>query len=102
METKKVSIIMPTYNSAKFIGESITSVLNQTYTDWELIIVDDCSTDNTEEIVTSFGDERISYIKNEVNSGAAVSRNRAIDLAQGKWIAFLDSDDLYKSEKLEK
>ncbi len=97
-----VSIIMPSYNTGRFIAESIESVLAQTYPDWELIIVDDCSTDNTDEIVASFHDDRIRYLKNEKNSGAATSRNRALREAKGKWIAFLDSDDLWLPEKLEK
>lgn len=98
-----VSIIMPSYNTAKFISETIESVLAQTYSNWELIIVDDCSTDNTDEVVKSFlSDDRIKYIKNEKNSGAAVSRNRALREAKGKWVAFLDSDDLWFPEKLEK
>jgi len=98
-----VSIIMPSYNTARFIGETINSVLSQTYTNWELIIVDDCSTDNTDEVVGSFlSDERIRYLKNEKNSGAAVSRNYALREAKGKWIAFLDSDDIWLPEKLEK
>ena len=97
-----VSIIMPSYNTAKFIANSIQSVLMQTYQYWELIIVDDCSTDNTDEVVAKFKDSRIRYIKNDVNSGAAVSRNRALREAKGRWIAFLDSDDLWHPEKLEK
>lgn len=98
-----VSIIMPSYNTAKYIAESIRSVLAQTYEKWELLIVDDCSTDNTDEIVKPFlTDERIRYFKNEINSGAAISRNKALREAKGKWIAFLDSDDLWLPEKLEK
>lgn len=98
-----VSIIMPSYNTADYISESIKSVQVQTYTNWELIIVDDCSTDNTDEVVAAFlGDQRIRYLKNERNSGAAVSRNRALREAKGRWIAFLDSDDLWVPEKLEK
>ena len=98
-----VSVIMPSYNTAEYISESIASVRKQTYTDWELVIVDDCSADNTDEIVKPFlSDKRIKYIKNETNSGAAVSRNRALREAKGKWIAFLDSDDLWHPEKLEK
>lgn len=98
-----VSIIMPSYNTAVYITESIQSVLAQTYEDWELIIVDDCSTDNTDEVVNSYLlDKRIRYIKNENNSGAAMSRNRALREAKGKWIAFLDSDDLWESNKLQK
>ena len=97
-----VSIIMPSWNTARFIAESIQSVIAQTYRNWELLIVDDCSTDNTDEIVSSFKDERIKYFKNEKNSGAALTRNRAMREAQGEWIAFLDSDDLWAPEKLEK
>lgn len=98
-----VSVIMPSYNTAEYISESIASVQKQTYTDWELIIVDDCSSDNTDEIVKPFlSDKRIKYIKNETNSGAAVSRNRALREAKGKWIAFLDSDDLWLPMKLER
>lgn len=98
-----VSIIMPSYNTAKYIAETVQSVLAQTYQNWELIIVDDCSTDDTDEVVKPFlSDSRIRYLKNEKNSGAAVSRNRALREAKGKWIAFLDSDDLWMPEKLEK
>lgn len=97
-----VSIIMPSWNTGRFIGESIQSVLNQTYKNWELIIVDDCSTDNTDEIVASFDDERIRYFRNDKNSGAALTRNKAMREARGEWIAFLDSDDLWAPEKLEK
>ena len=97
-----VSVIMPSYNTAQYIGESIRSVLEQTYTNLELIIVDDCSTDNTEEIVRGFDDPRIRFFKNEKNSGAAISRNYALSEAKGKWIAFLDSDDLWTPDKLEK
>ncbi len=100
MNSDLVSIIMPSYNTAKYIKNSIQSVINQTYTNWELIIVDDCSTDNTDEVVNDIIDDRIHYIKNEKNSGAAVSRNRALREAKGKWIAFLDSDDLWMPQKL--
>lgn len=96
-----VSIIMPSWNTANFIAESIQSVFNQTYKNWELIIVDDCSTDNTDEIVKPFlADKRVKYFKNEKNSGAALTRNRAMREAQGEWIAFLDSDDLWTLDKL--
>lgn len=98
-----VSIIMPSYNTAEYIGKAIESVQNQTYENWELIIIDDCSSDNTDEIMQQYiRDSRVYYLKNEKNSGAAVSRNKAIKLAKGKWIAFLDSDDLWNPEKLEK
>ena len=98
-----VSIIMPSYNTGEYIKQTIESVLAQSYTNWELIIVDDCSTDNTDEVVKPFlSDQRFKYLKNEKNSGAAISRNRALREAKGKWIAFLDSDDLWKPEKLKR
>lgn len=98
-----VSIIMPSFNTGKYITETIESVLSQSYKNWELIIVDDCSSDNTDEVVgTYLSDDRIHYLKNEKNSGAAFSRNTALRMAKGKWIAFLDSDDLWMPEKLEK
>lgn len=96
-----VSVIMPSWNTDKFIGEAIQSVLCQTYKNWELLIVDDCSSDDTDTVVQSFKDQRIRYFKNEVNSGAALSRNRALREAKGEWIAFLDSDDLWNPRKLE-
>ena len=80
----------------------IESLEVQTYTNWELIIVDDCSTDKTDEILQTIIDDRIRYYKNEVNSGAAVSRNKALREARGQWIAYLDSDDLWMPDKLEK
>lgn len=97
-----VSIIMPSYNTGPYIKETIQSVLYQTYKKWELIIVDDCSTDNTDEVLSEICDERIRYFKNEKNSGAALSRNRALREAKGQWIAYLDSDDIWMPEKLEK
>lgn len=97
-----VSIITPTYNCGKYIGETIESVIAQTYQNWEMIIVDDCSTDDTNSIVNNYKDERIKYFKNIVNCGAAETRNRALREAKGEWIAFLDSDDLWSSDKLEK
>ena len=115
-----VSIIMPSWNTAKFIAASIESVIAQTYTNWELIIVDDCSTDNTDEVVADVikrhcdtsschpregGDllsQKIRYLKNDHNMGAALTRNRALRESKGEWIAFLDSDDLWTPDKLEK
>lgn len=98
-----VSIIMPSYNTAQYIADSIRSVQAQTYKNWELLIVDDCSSDNSDDVVAPFlSDARIRYLKNEVNSGAAVSRNYALREAKGRWIAFLDSDDLWHPEKLER
>lgn len=97
-----VSIIMPAYNCARFIKESIDSVVAQTYSNWELIIVDDCSTDDTEAVVRTYKDPRIRYLCNEHNMGAAMTRNRALQEAKGRYIAFLDSDDTWLPEKLEK
>lgn len=97
-----VSIIMPTYNCGRFISESINSVLAQTYTNWELIIIDDGSTDNTYNVVCSFNDVRIKYFKNTTNLGTAIARNKGLYESQGRYIAFLDSDDLWLPEKLEK
>lgn len=99
-----VSIVMPAYNCAEFIGTSLDSIINQTYRIWEVIVIDDCSVDNTAEIVKDYmkKDSRIKYFKLEKNSGAAVARNTAVNLAQGKYIAFLDSDDVWFSDKLSK
>ena len=97
-----VSVVMPSYNTGKYIKKSIESVLAQTYRDWELLIVDDGSTDDTDAIISSFDDPRIRYFKNETNSGAAICRNLALREAKGRWIAFLDSDDIWLPEKLEK
>ncbi len=102
MKKDLVSIIMPTYNCAKYIKETIESVLNQTYTNWELIIVDDCSQDNTEEVVNSINDKRITYYRLDSNSGAAIARTKAMEMANGQYMAFLDSDDLWYEDKLEK
>ncbi len=98
-----VSIITPSYNSAKFIGETINSVLSQTYHNWEMIIVDDCSNDNTVDIIREYiwKDSRIKLIENKVNVGAAETRNEALRVANGRFIAFLDSDDLWLPRKLE-
>lgn len=101
-EAGLVSIIMPSYNTAPYIKQTIQSVLDQTYINWKLIIVDDCSIDNTDEIVDAIKDSRIRYFKNEKNSGAAISRNKALREAKGQWIAYLDSDDLWMPKKLEK
>lgn len=99
-----VSIVTPLYNSEKFIEETIESVLKQTYSNWEMLIVDDCSTDLGPSIVKKYSkkDSRIKYIRMEKNKGAALCRNKAIELAKGEFIAFLDSDDLWKDKKLEK
>jgi glycosyltransferase involved in cell wall biosynthesis len=98
----KVSVILPTYNRAHLIGRAIESVLNQTYRDFELLIIDDGSIDDTEKVVKSFTDKRISFIKHERNKGAAAARNTGIHLARGEFIAFQDSDDEWLPEKLER
>lgn len=99
-----VSIITPAYNASKHIPETIQSVINQTYKNWELIVVDDCSNDNTVAIVEKFEriDSRIKLIKNERNVQVAQARNIGIKHAQGRYLAFLDSDDLWDETKLEK
>lgn len=99
-----VSVIMPTYNCGKFIAETIDSIKAQTYTNWEIIIVDDCSTDDTKSIVDEYisQDSRIKYHCLETNSGAAVARTTAMKLADGEYMAFCDSDDVWMSDKLEK
>lgn len=97
-----VSIIMPAFNCGDYISTAINSVLDQTYKNWEIIVIDDCSTDNTAKIIKEYvkNDSRIKYHRLSQNSGAAVARNKAIDLASGKYIAFLDSDDKWFPEKL--
>lgn len=104
MTDKSVSIITPTYNCGKFIGRTIESVLAQTYNNWEMIIVDDRSTDDTKSIVEKYAvrDDRIKYCLLEQNSGAAVARTTAMKMAAGAYMAFLDSDDIWLPEKLEK
>ncbi|MFR9534689.1 MAG: glycosyltransferase family 2 protein [Rikenellaceae bacterium] len=104
MTPPQVSIIMPSYNSAEFIGASIDSILAQSYALWELVVVDDCSSDDSCEIVERYAerDSRIRLIRLTENSGAAVSRNLALDHVQGRYIAFCDSDDRWMPEKLER
>lgn len=99
-----VSVIMPTYNCGRFIAKSIDSVIAQTVTDWEICIVDDCSTDNTVEVLQPYLDRypNIRYTRLEKNGGPAVARTEALRMATGKYVAFLDSDDLWVPEKLEK
>lgn len=99
-----VSIITPAYNSSEFISETISSIIQQTFTDWELLITDDCSTDNTVQVVRTLAekDSRIKLSRLEQNSGAAVARNEALERASGRYIAFCDSDDLWAPDKLER
>lgn len=104
MDTPLVSIVIPTFNSEQFIAETIRSVQNQTYLNWEIILVDDCSIDATLTIVAalSLNDHRIQFSKLDKNSGTGVARNSALATAKGRYIAFLDADDLWKPEKLQK
>ena len=97
----KVSIIIPVYNAEKYIAETIRSVLNQSFTDWELILINDCSTDNSVKVIEEYlGDKRIALYSNETSLKAAGSRNKGIDLARGQYIAYLDADDLWMTDKL--
>jgi len=95
-----VSIVMPAYNAGAFIVSSINSVLAQTYEDWKLYVIDDASIDNTESLVLSFNDPRICYIRQVSNQGVSIARNVGISAAQGRYIAFLDSDDQWTENKL--
>lgn len=103
-----VSIIVPVYNAGNYIEEAIRMVEAQTYRDWELILVDDCSVDNSRQVIEEHlakaeaAGKRIRLIKKEVNQGAAMARNTGIDASEGRYIAFLDADDIWMPEKLEK
>lgn len=99
--TDMISIIVPVYNAERFIQETINSVKNQTYTNWELLLVDDCSKDKSAEIIESEGDERVKLIRQETNKGAYAARNRGLEEAKGRYIAFIDADDLWEPCKLD-
>ena len=101
---REVSVITPVYNAEKFLTETIKSVLNQTYESFEYLLIDDCSTDNSTSIIKEFAknDSRVKYIKLPENSGAAVARNKGLEKAKGRFIAFVDSDDKWYPEKLQK
>ncbi len=102
MNNPRVSVIIPVYNTEKWVGHCIESLLEQTYDDFEAIFIDDCSTDRSCEVIASYHDERIRLYRNEQNLGAAATRNKAIDLARGEFIAQLDSDDYSTPDRLEK
>lgn len=104
MNKPKVSVITPVYNAEKYLSETIESVLKQTYKSFEYLLIDDCSTDNSASIIKEFEekDSRVRYIKLSENSGAAVARNRGLEEAKGRYIAFVDSDDKWYPEKLER
>jgi len=99
-----VSIVMPAYNCEMYIAESIKSILTQTYRNWELLVLDDCSNDNTLQIIQELSqqDSRIKVLSNSKNMGVSATRNKGIGVASGEWIAFLDSDDIWRQDKLEK
>ena len=99
-----VSIVVPVYNAEKFLKDTIKTVTNQTYENWELLLVDDCSTDKSVKIIMEYQqkDKRIKLFLNSKNSGAAISRNKGIEESRGRYIAFLDADDLWEPKKLEK
>jgi glycosyltransferase involved in cell wall biosynthesis len=99
--TPLFSVVIPTYNHASYLGRALQSVLDQTYTKWEAIVIDNHSTDKTDEVMTSFADPRIIYLKIQNNGVIAASRNAGIRAAKGEWIAFLDSDDWWTADKLE-
>jgi len=98
-----VSIVIPTYNSAKYIAEAIRSVQNQTYKRWEIIIIDDCSTDNTTDLIKKFvsEDNRIQWLPLKSNSGPAIARNKGIEVVKGKYMTFLDADDIWFHDFIE-
>ena len=96
-----LSVVMPAYNAGKTIKESIDSILNQSFKDFEFIIINDGSTDNTEDVILSYGDKRIRYLKNDVNRGIIYTLNRGIIESKGKYIARMDSDDISLSTRFE-
>ena len=102
MSSALVTIVTPLYNSINYIEESVQSVVNQTYENWEMILVDDCSSDGSLELINKIAkiEKRLKIIQNKENQGSGISRNKAIKLAKGKYIAFLDSDDLWHKDKL--
>jgi len=100
-ETPLVSVVIPTYNHGDYLGRALQSVLDQTYPRWEVIVIDNYSTDNTDTVIVSFADPRITYLKINNNGVIAASRNAGIRAAKGEWIAFLDSDDWWTNDKLE-
>ena len=97
----KISVIMPAYNAEKYINEAVDSILGQSFGDFEFIIINDFSKDATEEIILSYQDNRIVYVKNERNMGVAATLNRGLDLAKGEYIARMDADDISKANRLE-
>lgn len=102
MHTPAISVIMPVYNAGQFLREAIESILNQSFVDFEFLIIDDCSTDDSYAVASSYTDPRIRLCRNEQNMGAGLTRNRAIAMARGKYVALIDSDDISVPDRLEK
>ena len=104
MDKPLVSVITPVYNCEKYLALTIESVINQTYADWEMILVDDCSPDKSAEIIKSYQqkDKRLKYFKLSENGGAAIARNKGLELSKGRYIAYLDADDIWLPTKLER
>lgn len=104
MKEGMISIVIPVYNAERFLGDTVKTIKEQTYENWEAIFINDCSKDNSAEIIKKYAteDDRIKLVELSENSGAAKARNKGIELAEGQYIAFLDADDLWKKEKLEK
>ncbi len=104
MKIDLVSIIIPVYNAERYLKDTINTFLNQTYKNWEAIFVDDCSTDNSKKIIINYSkkDKRIKYFCQDKNGGPALARNKGVDLAKGQFICYMDADDLWQKNKLEK
>ena len=101
MSNIKVSVLIPVYNGAPFLKEALDSILNQTFTDFELILLNDASPDNSEEIIKQYNDDRIRYYRNKKNLGISASRNKLMDLAQGEYWVIMDNDDISLPFRLE-
>lgn len=97
-----ISIIVPVYNAEQFLEDTIKSVINQTYEKWELLLIDDCSTDGSKEVASKYVSDKIKWVEMDTNSGAALTRNKGIEMSSGRYICFIDADDLWKKDKLEK
>lgn len=102
MKKDLVSIIVPVYNAEKFLDATINTVIQQTYTKWELLLINDCSTDNSKKVASKYLNDKIKWVDMNKNGGAALSRNRGIELCNGEFVCFLDADDLWDFQKLEK
>ena len=100
ISTPLVTVVIPTYNHARYLGRALQSVIDQTYTNWEVVVIDNHSMDDTDEVITSYADPRINYLKIHNHGVIATSRNAGIRAAKGEWIAFLDSDDIWYPNKL--